>query len=410
VGVLNRLVNWHRAWEDEILAVLADPSLAGETQSGYRRRTAEKLAKMSAIERRQLREFSVAYRGHKGYLALGKLVLLFCLVGAAVHLLVPAKFSLVESLVLSNLLGLSLGFGFFSVWFNYRRLPRPGLRPFLVATGLASLGALTGASTVALVDGKPIFEPLEKIGSIVLFAGLGVGLVYTLIHSVVAGWRNREYELLTTQLELQAQQDRMARQLSEASLHLLQAQIEPHFLFNTLGAVQQLAQVECPAAASLTAHLITFLRASLSDMRTDKVTLTSEFSLIEAYLQVMKTRLADRLEFSLELPVDLSEVSIPGMLLLTLVENAIKHGIEPALRGGSIEVRAQRLDSDLWIQVRDSGVGLVATPGVGVGLTNVQERLRLAYGGAATFTLEPQEPQGSIATIRLPNTLPGVAP
>jgi signal transduction histidine kinase len=410
VGVLNRLVNWHRAWEDEILAVLADPSLAGETQSGYRRRTAEKLAKMSAIERRQLREFSVAYRGHKGYLALGKLVLLFCLVGTAVHLLVPAKFSLVESLVLSNLLGLSLGFGFFSVWFNYRRLPRPGLRPFLVATGLASLGALTGASTVALVDGKPIFEPLEKIGSIVLFAGLGVGLVYTLIHSVVAGWRNREYELLTTQLELQAQQDRMARQLSEASLHLLQAQIEPHFLFNTLGAVQQLAQVECPAAASLTAHLITFLRASLSDMRTDKVTLTSEFSLIEAYLQVMKTRLADRLEFSLELPVDLSEVSIPGMLLLTLVENAIKHGIEPALRGGSIEVRAQRLDSDLWIQVRDSGVGLVATPGVGVGLTNVQERLRLAYGGAATFTLEPQEPQGSIATIRLPNTLPGVAP
>lgn len=408
--MLNRLVNWHRAWEDEILAVLADPSLAGETQSGYRRRTAEKLAKMSAIERRQLREFSVAYRGHKGYLALGKLVLLFCLVGTAVHLLVPAKFSLVESLVLSNLLGLSLGFGFFSVWFNYRRLPRPGLRPFLVATGLASLGALTGASTVALVDGKPIFEPLEKIGSIVLFAGLGVGLVYTLIHSVVAGWRNREYELLTTQLELQAQQDRMARQLSEASLHLLQAQIEPHFLFNTLGAVQQLAQVECPAAASLTAHLITFLRASLSDMRTDKVTLTSEFSLIEAYLQVMKTRLADRLEFSLELPVDLSEVSIPGMLLLTLVENAIKHGIEPALRGGSIEVRAQRLDSDLWIQVRDSGVGLVATPGVGVGLTNVQERLRLAYGGAATFTLEPQEPQGSIATIRLPNTLPGVAP
>lgn len=408
--MLNRLVNWHRAWEDEILAVLADPSLAGETQSGYRRRTAEKLAKMSAIERRQLREFSVAYRGHKGYLALGKLVLLFCLVGTAVHLLVPAKFSLVESLVLSNLLGLSLGFGFFSVWFNYRRLPRPGLRPFLVATGLASLGALTGASTVALVDGKPIFEPLEKIGSIVLFAGLGVGLVYTLIHSVVAGWRNREYELLTTQLELQAQQDRMARQLSEASLHLLQAQIEPHFLFNTLGAVQQLAQVECPAAASLTAHLITFLRASLSDMRTDKVTLTSEFSLIEAYLQVMKTRLADRLEFSLELPVDLSEVSIPGMLLLTLVENAIKHGIEPALRGGSIEVRAQRLDSDLWIQVRDSGVGLVATPGVGVGLTNVQERLRLAYGGAATFTLEPQEPKGSIATIRLPNTLPGVAP
>ncbi|MBP9904672.1 MAG: histidine kinase [Rhodoferax sp.] len=408
--MLNRLINWHRSWEDEILAVLADPSLAPKAPPGYRRRTAEKLAKMSVIERRQLREFSVAYRGRKGYLALAKWLLLFCLVGAAVHLLVPAKFSLRESLVLSNLLGLSLGFGLFSVWFNYRRLPPPGLRPFLVATGLASLGALTGASTVALVDGKPIFASLEKIGSIVLFAGFGVGLVFTLIHSVVAGWRNREYELLTRQLELQAQQDRMARQLSEASLHLLQAQIEPHFLFNTLGAVQQLAQVECPAAASLTAHLITFLRASLSDMRTDKVTLASEFSLIEAYLQVMKTRLADRLVFTLELPAHLAEVSIPSMLLLTLVENSIKHGIEPALRGGTIEVRAQRLDSDIGIQVRDSGVGLATTPGVGVGLTNVQERLRLTYGGAASFTLEPQEPQGSIAAIRLPDTLPGVAP
>jgi two-component sensor histidine kinase len=401
--LLQQLIRWYCDWEDEILAVLANPEMADTVAPGYRRRMAQKLAAMSPIERQQLREFSLTYQGRKGWIAFGKLILLFCLMGVALHFALPTKYGLVESLFLSNLLGLSTAFGFVSLWFNYRRLRPPGLKSFLIIAGLAMAGALVGGSTVTLVDSKPLVEHLEKIGRVALIAGLIVAIVYTAIHSVVAGWRNREYELLTAQLQLQAQQESMARQISESKLRLLQAQIEPHFLFNTLGAVQQLAQTECPAAADLTANLITFLRASLTEMRNEQVTLASEFQLVEAYLKVMKTRLAHRLEFALDLPSEFATVKVPGMLLLTLVENAVKHGIEPSLQGGSIKVRVWRYHSSLRLDVLDSGIGLSVNPPVGVGIANVQERLRLAYGVQASCSLENIEPHGVLATVNLPN-------
>jgi signal transduction histidine kinase len=403
--VLKRLVKWYCDWEEEILAVLVDPKLAETVAPGYRRRAAQKLAAMSPIERQQLREFSLAYQGRRGWIAVGKLVLLFCLLGLALHLALPTKYGLVESLVLSNLLGLSTVFGFVSLWFNYRRLRPPGLKSFLIIAGLGMAGALVGGGTVILVDNKPLGEHLEKILRVGLIAGFGVGVVYTAIHSVVAGWRNREYQLLTAQLQLQAQQEAMARQISESKLRLLQAQIEPHFLFNTLGAVQQLAQTQCPAAADLTANLITFLRASLTEMRNEQVTLASEFQLVKAYLKVMKTRLAHRLEFTLDLPAEFANVQVPGMLMLTLVENAVKHGIEPALRGGTISVRAWQHHSNLRIEVHDTGIGMGVNPPTGVGIANVQERLRLAFGAQATCTLENVEPHGVLATVTLPRLL-----
>jgi signal transduction histidine kinase len=362
---------------------------------------------MSAIERQQLRDFSLAYRGAKGAIAIGKLVVLFCLMGIALHLSSPAKFGVVESLLLSNLFGISTAFGLVSVWFNYRRLPRPGLRSFLLIAGLATLGAAFGGGLVGVMHDKPLMDMMEKIGRSAVLAGFGAGVVYTIIHSIVAGWRNREYELLNTQLQLQTQQERLSREVTEAKLHLLQAQIEPHFLFNTLGAVQQLAQTECPQAADLTANLITFLRASLSEMRNDQVTLASEFRLVQAYLQVMKTRLGSRLEFTLELPANLEMVQVPGMLLLTLVENSIKHGIEPSLRGGSINVLVTLVDATVKIEVCDDGVGLSSAPTPGVGLANVRERLQLVYGGRASCTLTAVEPHGAIATLSFPFQLSG---
>jgi LytS/YehU family sensor histidine kinase len=208
--------------------------------------------------------------------------------------------------------------------------------------------------------------------------------------------------MLTAKLQMQAEQDRLDRQLSETRLRLLQAQIEPHFLFNTLGAVQQLAQNESPRAAELTANLITFLRASLGDMRTEQVTLQAELNLIEAYLKVMKTRLGNRLQFSLSLPPALALVQLPGMLVLTLVENAIKHGIEPALRGGAIDVVVTDQGTHFQIDVRDTGAGESLPTTLGVGLSNVKERLQLAYGTAGSFTLQTQEPSGMLATLRLP--------
>jgi len=405
--MLKRLVQWHREWEDEVLAVLDNPALAKDTPLGFRRHTAERLIKLSDIERHQLREFALAYRGWRGYAALGKMVLLFCLAGLAGHFALPAKFGILEAMVLSNLLGMSTALGLVSVWFNYRRMPPPGLKLFAITVGLATVGALCGASLVALIDGKSVADLMASMGRTVLIGGLGVGAFYSLVYSVVSSWRNREYEMLATRLRLQAEQDRMARQLSEARLRLLQGQIEPHFLFNTLGAVQQLAQTESPRAADLTANLITFLRASLSEMRSESTTLAAEFALIEAYLKVMKTRLGNRLEFTLTLPDALKATQIPGMLLLTLVENAIKHGIEPSLRGGSIAVSVHEEPDALLIAVQDTGVGLQGAstqPVYGTGLTNVQERLLLAYGSRASLVLSPLEPSGLNATLRVPVT------
>lgn len=398
------LIQWHRDWEAEILEVLAEPARAASTAPGYRRRAAERLAKMSDIEREQLLRFIRDYKGWRGYVVVGKLILLLSAIGLAIHLAFPDKYSLVLSLVLINVLGLSTVLGAVSMWFNYRRMPTPSVKSFLKVVGLATLGALVGASASALADGRSVVEMMERIGRNLFIAGVVVGTFYALLYGALSSWRNREYEMLTAKLQMQAEQDRLARQLSETRLRLLQAQIEPHFLFNTLGAVQQLAQNESPRAAELTANLITFLRASLGDMRTEQVTLQAELALIDAYLKVMKTRLGQRLQFSLSLPPALAQVQLPGMLVLTLVENAIKHGIEPALRGGTIDVVVSDQGTHYQIDVRDTGAGESLPSTLGVGLSNVQERVQLAYGTAGSFTLQTQEPSGMLASLRLPLT------
>ena len=397
------IVQLHRDWETEIRAVLANPTLAAATTLGYRRHTAERLARMSAIERQQTLAFISKYRGVHGCLALGKLLLAFAALGVLGYLVFPDKISLLHSVIVCTALGTVTTLSLISIWFNYRRMPAPSFKNFVLVIALACIGAVVGAIAVTLADGQPLASLREQIGRIVLFGGFGLGSAYAIVYGFVATWRRKEYEMLTTALQMQAEQDRLARQLSEARLRLLQAQIEPHFLFNTLGAVQQLAQTESPRAADLTANLITFLRASLGDMRTEQVSLQSEWKLLEAYLKVMKTRLGPRLEFRLNLPTTLAGICIPSMLVLTLVENAIKHGIEPALRGGRIDVTATQEGDIVRIEVFDTGAGESLPAALGVGLRNLKARVQLTYGQAGSFALQTQEPHGMLATLRLPH-------
>jgi signal transduction histidine kinase len=385
-----------------MLEVLANPALAQNTPTGYRRYIAVKLAELSAIERQQLRNFSIKYRGWRLYAAIGKLVVLFCIAGALWHWAAPEKFGWQESLILSNSLGLAILFGLLSIWFNYRRVQGKLAKNFLIIIFLAVAGAMTGASVTTLQEGRPLLELAEKAGRKVVIAGLVAGGAFALLIGVVASWRNREFEALTMQLQLEAERERLGRQLSESQLRLLQAQIEPHFLFNTLGAVQHLAEAGAPRAAELTANLITFLRASLSGMRAETVTLAEDFALIDAYLKVMKIRLGDRLRFILDLPVPLGEKRLPSMMLLTLVENAIKHGIEPSLRGGAVNVSATQLNGAIRVRVQDTGQGMNDNSQFGLGLTNVRERLQLAYGDNAAVSIFGVEAGGVIAEITVP--------
>jgi signal transduction histidine kinase len=398
--MFDSVANWYRNWEDEQLKVLADPAYAAHTQPGFRRWLANKLATLSPIERHQLHEFSVKYRGARLLVPIAKLILLFTVAGAALHFAFPQR-ELGETITMANLVGFAVVWVTTAAWFNYRWLIDQKRKVLVRAT----VGVTTGVTCMVLfglVRGRSISEILAGLPSGVFTYGIAIGILIVMVPLVTVGTlRNRQYATLTAQLQHEAERERLARELSDSQLLLLRAQIEPHFLFNTLGAVQQLAQEGAPRAAQLTANLITFLRASLAEMRSEQVTLEQEFTVVKAYLEVMKERLGERLHFTLDLPDALAQLTMPSMLVLTLAENAIKHGIEPSLRGGAVSVSAQLEDGVACIRVEDSGVGVGPQPGDGMGLDNVRRRLQLAYGAAASVALRDTA-QGTIADVIVP--------
>jgi LytS/YehU family sensor histidine kinase len=398
-----KVVDWYREWEDEQIAVLEQPELAAKT-AGYRRVYYQKLAQRSPVERQQLRDFSVAFKGRRGWLATAALLIAFTLCGILLHLLWPAR-SWVAPVVTANVLGVALSFGLFGAWFNYRDIVRRKFRLLLTVllyALLAAVGLSGGVLWISDQSSAAVMEKLPRVLAMILGAGLAVAVPMIVIGLL----RNRQHEALTEQLQRDAERDRMARELAESQLRLLRAQIEPHFLFNTLGAVQQLAEHDAPRAAELTANLIAFLRASMNKMRSEQVALDAEFGLVGAYLRVMQVRLGARLRITLTLPPALGQVPVPSMIVLTLVENAIKHGIEPSLRGGDVMVSAEVLDATIRVRVQDSGVGMGAAGGSGTGLDNVRRRLQLAYGAGAGLALHDADP-GLVADITIPLQAPG---
>src|SRR5882762_3318932 len=185
-------------------------------------------------------------------------------------------------------------------------------------------------------------------------------------------------------------------------LRLLQAQVEPHFLFNTLSNVRRLCQSDAAAGRAMLAQLTRYLRGALPRMRENETTLAEEIDLISAYLGVQKIRMGTRLETSIDAPAPLLTARVPPMMLATLVENAIKHGIAPLAEGGSILIKAQASGGALTLSVADNGQGLTAASGSGVGLANIRARLAALYGERAALRLEANAPRGVTAVITLP--------
>jgi cell division protein FtsB len=217
-------------------------------------------------------------------------------------------------------------------------------------------------------DGKPVAQQgvaeIRSIFFLLLFAiSAAAGM------STVARLRNREDQLTIEKLEADVEREKTARELAEAQLKLLKAQIEPHFLFNTLGALQHRAEGKAPEAAALAADLIAFLRGSMGALREEKTTLACDGELVAAYLGVMQARLGSRLRYRVAIPAELGQHTIPTMMLLTLA---------------------------------DTGRGVSDIPGSGVGLENIRSRLKLMYGDAAQLMLAENDPQGFVAQIALP--------
>ena len=239
-----------------------------------------------------------------------------------------------------------------------------------------------------------------------LVAGLSAGLLYAAVVGAIVYLRTQHVAVTNRRLTSEKQQSEVSRQLVETRLRVLQAQIEPHFLFNTLASAQQLAQKGAPDAAKLIGHLVRFLRTSIPLMRDDKAPLKHEFEQIAAYLAIMQTRMGDRLNFSVKAQPEVEAFELPPALVMTLAENAIKHGIEPAASGGRIDVNAALKGANLVITVIDTGIGLLAPDGAehgsGMGLSNIAQRLQAIYGDAATVRLEQNSPSGCVATLTLP--------
>lgn len=246
-----------------------------------------------------------------------------------------------------------------------------------------------------------------------MVAGLVVVLLFIPLFmvAVIAKFfigRARSLQKLAEEKGTEAEHHNIRRQLTEARLQALQAQVEPHFLYNTLANVQALIETDPAAANTMVGHLIDYLRAALPKMRENISTVAQEVELASAYLNILKMRMGERLEFSIDIGDQSGTRAMPPLMLPSLVENAIKHGLEPVREGGRIDIRAYIDGNRLIVTVTDNGRGmrLVNAGSDGVGLSNVRERLSALYGEAASLELQDNTPRGVVARISVPLALP----
>ncbi|MEO8467316.1 MAG: histidine kinase [Gammaproteobacteria bacterium] len=234
-----------------------------------------------------------------------------------------------------------------------------------------------------------------------MFAHLQVA-IFTVLLAVVLEFRYRALAIAGTLLRVEIDGINADARLRDASLRMLQAQVAPHFLFNTLANVRRLARLDRKAAAAMLGDLIEYFSVTLARRDAPQTTLGEEARLVDAYLRIHRIRMGSRLAYEIDVPKNLAHVPIPAMLLLTLVENAIKHGLNPLAEGGFVRLRAEQRGGDLHLQVADNGRGLNLTEGHGAGLANVRARLSILYGARAALDVGPGEPRGFVANVQLP--------
>ena len=274
------------------------------------------------------------------------------------------------------------------------RLPLLALTVF-AAAWLGWLGQETAFLTCGCTDGRP--------PSVAEARAMQHWLVVVAVLIAALGEYQRSFSRAAESLH-QAELDRMRLQseLAAGRLQLLQAQIEPHFLFNSLANVRRLLRTDGAAGRSMLADLLGYLESALPRLREEEPTLEREVEVVRAFLGVHQVRMGQRLQVDFDVPAELGQRVVPPMMLLTLVENALKHGLQPLLEGGSIRIGASSEPGLLRMQVADTGRGLGTSLGAGTGLANIRARLRAMYGAAAKLSLRVNEPRGVVAMIELP--------
>ena len=276
-----------------------------------------------------------------------------------------------------------------------------------------------GKATVAPVNFDPETRTLIQstvgndtqkfiVGSI-SFGVLTILFLLMLIARAFAG-RAAKGEQRAVIAESRERSESYARQLAEARLMVMRAQVEPHFLFNTLAHVQALQEIDPPQAGHMLERLISYLRAAMPTMRETTSTLGREVEVVTAYLDLLKIRMGDRLNYTISVPNELNAISLPPTMIATLVENAIKHGLEPKREGGTIAIQVRQVGEQIEVLVADNGLGLggADTGGTGIGLANTRERLKMLYGDTGELIVEPNAPTGVRALLRVPRVPPAM--
>lgn len=252
---------------------------------------------------------------------------------------------------------------------------------------------------ILIVTGILVFVLLGPAG----FAPLAAVFFWGSIAIKILAGGKRKADLAANAATTRADVEALERRLLEAQMAALQAQIEPHFLFNTLALIGQLIETNSPQAASIHAALIQYLRAAMPQMRQKgSGKLGQQVELSRAYLKIMQARMGDRLSISVDMPSELTCAEFPSMMLQTLVENSIKHGLEPKLAGGHIHIQAKVVANDLEVEVSDDGVGFDMHADDGIGLSNIRERLNMLYGEKAQLIIEIPQEGGTKVSILLP--------
>ena len=285
-------------------------------------------------------------------------------------------------------------------------------------TSSAQKGALRDLRDAVIVVWWRFFDWLAVVSwtKLLLVSGLGFILAGILQHpipwlmfvvasviiKIIAGGKRRA-ELSADEATQRAHTEQLQRTVVEARMEALQAQIEPHFLFNTLASIDQLIRTDPPRASKMQQSLIRYLRSAMPQMREGRrPTLGQQVGLCTAFLEIMAVRMEDRLQVVINVPEGLKSAVFPSMMLQTLVENAIKHGLEPKTAGGRVEIRAEVVDGQLAVHVLDTGLGFAPKGEGGVGLANVRERLAALYGERAELVISVPPAGGTCATIQVP--------
>jgi Histidine kinase len=284
-----------------------------------------------------------------------------------------------------------LAFGVFEQW--PARLPPWVARWFLQVAAVAFVvpfAALAVYLTITYGESVPFYKSQLRLNG--FFTVSMTGLLVAPWIAVAALFHQRERE-----------RGELERKALDSRLRLLQARVEPHFLFNTLANVRELVDSGSPQATAVLDSLIAYLRAAVPRLHETETTLGQEVQLARAYLELMQMRMPDRLQFAMDIDAAASNLRCPPTTLLTLVENAVRHGIDPSEEGGRIDVRVRVQNGRCLAEVRDTGVGLQPSgDGLGTGLATLRERLELAFGGDAQVRISSLVPRGVCVALDFP--------